>query len=222
MAKLLYVTCELRPAEESRSLIVGSEFLNEYIKRNPNDEIHMLDLYRDNIQRVDADVMSGLEKMRRGHHLAALTEDEQRKIGRIWRLTDQFIAFDKCVIVTPMWNMGFPAELRMYIDTICVVNKTYWYTPGGPEGLLRNQGRKCLLIYSTDGLGSDGKETHCVSYIRSVMKFIGIEEFEAIAINKADAIPEKAGERFDEDIEQALHSAVGFFTGRKKRSITKQ
>ncbi len=210
MAKILYVTCDLKPVEQSRSLIAGSEFLSEYIKWNTKDEIHMLDLYRDHIQRVDTDVMSGLWKMRHGHHFAALAEDEQRKIGRIWRLTDQFIAYDKYVIVTPMWNLGFPAELRMYIDTICVVNKTYRYTPGGPEGLLKNQGRKCLLIHSTDGFDSHEKEAHCVSYIRSVMKFIGIEEFEAIAIQGDDAISKKAREFTDEEVEQVLDSAARF------------
>lgn len=210
MAKLLYVTCELKPVEHSRSLIVGSEFLNEYLKWNPSDEIHMLDLYRDKIQRVDADVLSGLEKLRHGHHVAALTADEQRKIGRVWRLADQFIAADKYVLVTPMWNLGFPAELRMYIDTVCVVNKTYRYTSRGPEGLLKNQGRKCLLIHSTDGFDAGEKEVHCVSYIRSVMKFIGIEEFEAIAIKGDDAIPEKARECIDEEIKKALYSADCF------------
>ncbi len=218
MVKLLYVTCDLKPIEQSRSLRVGTEFLNEYIKRNPKDEIHMLDLYRDNIQRVDADVMSGLEKMRRGYHFAALTEDEQRKIGRIWRLTDQFIASDNCVIVTPMWNLGFPAEIRIYIDTICVVNKTYRYSPKGPEGLLKNQRRKCLLIYSTDGLGSGGEEAPCVSYIRSVMKFIGIENFDAITIHGDDALPEKASDFINEQIEPVLDSAVRFLSGRENGS----
>ena len=31
MAKLLYVSCDLKPVEHSPSLIVGSEFLNEYL-----------------------------------------------------------------------------------------------------------------------------------------------------------------------------------------------
>ncbi|HEX2770156.1 MAG TPA: NAD(P)H-dependent oxidoreductase, partial [Geobacteraceae bacterium] len=167
MAKLLYVTCDLKPLEHSRSLIIGSEFLNEYLKWNPEDDIHMLDLYRDNIQRVDADVLSGLGKMRSGHHFAALTEDEQRKIGRIWRLTYQFVAADKYVFVTPLWDLGFPAELRMYIDTISVVKKTYKYVPKDPEELLKNQGTKCLLIHTADGFDSGKKDTQNMSYISS-------------------------------------------------------
>ena len=67
--------------------------------------------------------------MRCAHHFAALTADEQRKIGSIWSFTDQFDSADKNVFVTTLWNLGFPAELRMYIDTVCVVNKTYRYTP---------------------------------------------------------------------------------------------
>jgi len=92
MAKLLYVTCDLNHIENSRCLIVGTEFLNKYISCNPEDEIHMLDLYRDNIQRTDDDVLRGLDKMRIGHHFATLTEDEQRKISRIWKLIEQFNA----------------------------------------------------------------------------------------------------------------------------------
>jgi FMN-dependent NADH-azoreductase len=194
MAKLLYITCDLQPVEHSRSLTVGSEFLTEYLKWNPEDEIHMLDLYRDNIQRIDTDVLSGLGKMRNGHHLAALTSDEQRKVGRIWRLADQFARADKYVFVTPMMNPGFPAELWVYIDTVLVDNKTYRYTPNGPEGLLKNQGKKCLLIHSTDEFDPGNNEVNCVSYLRSNLKFMGIEKFQTIAIKGVDGVTEKVRE----------------------------
>jgi FMN-dependent NADH-azoreductase len=210
MQKLLYVTCDLRPVEHSRSLIVGSEFLNEYIRWNPEDEIHMLDLYRDYIQRTDADVLIGLEKMRKGHHFAALTTDEQRKIGRIWKLIDQFVAVDKYVFVAPIGNMGIPDELRMYVDTVCVVNKAYRDADRGPKAILKYQKKKCLLIHSIYRLDSRDKEVHSLSYFRSVMKLIDIEKFEAIAVKGNDAIPEKVREGIDEEIKEALKSAVQF------------
>ena len=46
MAKLLYVTCNLKPVELSRSLSVEKEFLDEYLRQNPDDEVHFLDLYQ--------------------------------------------------------------------------------------------------------------------------------------------------------------------------------
>lgn len=134
MAKLLYVTCNLKPVEHSRSLSVGTEFLDKYIAQNPDDEVHFLDLYRDNIQRIDADVLAGWGKLMKGEVFASLATDEQRKVGRIWKHADQFVDADKNVFVTPMFNQGFPAEMKMYIDAVCVVGKTFKYTPTGPRG----------------------------------------------------------------------------------------
>jgi FMN-dependent NADH-azoreductase len=192
MAKLLYVTCNLKPVGLSRSLSVGKEFLDEYIRQNPSDEVHVLDLYRDNIQRIDADVLGGWERMRNGESFASLTSDEQRKVSRIWKHADQFIAADKYVFVTPMFNLGFPAEFKMYIDAVCVVGKTFAYTPNGPAGLLKDQGRKCLHIHSSGGFHFGKEEDHSVPYLKSIMGFMGIEDFEVIVVEGVDAIPDRA------------------------------
>lgn len=190
MAKLLYVTCNLKPTELSRSLSVGKEFLDEYLRQNPDDEVHFLDLYRDNIQRIDADVLAGWGKLMKGGDFASLATDEQRKVGRIWKHADQFIAADKYVFVTPMFNLGFPAELKMYIDAVCVVGKTFVYTSTGPVGLLKNQGRKCLHIHSNGGFHYGKEEDHSVPYLKTIMGFMGVENFEAVVVEGVDAIPE--------------------------------
>lgn len=210
MAKLLYVTCNLKPAELSRSLSVGKEFLNEYLRQNPTDEVHFLDLYRDNIQRIDADVLGGWGRMRNGESFASLTIDEQRKIGRIWKHADQFIAADKYVFVTPMFNLGFPAEFKMYIDAVCVVGKTFTYTPTGPVGLLKSQGRKCLHIHSNGGFHYGKEEDHSVPYLKSIMDFMGIEDFEAVVVEGVDAIPDQAEQFISSAIEKAQSVAARF------------
>ncbi|BDV41920.1 FMN-dependent NADH-azoreductase 2 [Geotalea uraniireducens] len=210
MKKLLYVTCNLKPAEQSRSLTLGKEFLDTYIKYHPDDEVHFLDLYRDNIQRIDTDVLSGWGKMRNGASFASLSIDEQRKVGRIWKHADQFIAVDKYVFVTPMYNLGFPAEFKMYIDAVCVVGKTFSYTPIGPVGLLKDQGRKCLHIHSSGGFHFGKQEDHSVPYLRSVMKFMGIDDFEAIVLEGVDAIPDSADEFKVAAAEKARNAAINY------------
>ena len=212
MARLLYITCTLRSVKLSRSLIVGSEFLNEYRRCNPGDEIHFLDLCRDDIQRIDADVLTGYEKMLSGQPPAALTLDEQRKIVRIWRFVDRFISMDKYVPVVSAWNQGFPSELKlyaelyaalkMYIDTVYVPGKPYKCTHAGNKGLLKNRGKKCLLIRSTGGLNYGKEEDQCLLQFSSVMAFIGIENFMSIDICGPDAIPE-TDEVSGEDINKA-------------------
>lgn len=210
MAKLLYVTCNLKPVEDSHSLSVGKEFLDEYIRRNPQDEVHLLDLYRDNIQRVDADVLSGWGKMRNGVRFASLSIDEQRKVGRIWKHADQFIAADKYIFVTPMFNLGFPAEFKMYIDSVCVVGKTFTYTPTGPVGLLKGQGRKCLHIHSSGGFHFGKEEDHSIPYLHSIMNFMGIENYRHIVIEGVDALPHKAEEIKKQAVEKAIAEAASF------------
>ena len=37
MANLLYVTCNVRPQDKSRTLSLGYEFLDEYLRRNPRE-----------------------------------------------------------------------------------------------------------------------------------------------------------------------------------------
>ena len=210
MATLLYVTCNLKPVDLSRSLSVGKEFLDEYLRQNPEDEVHFLDLYRDNIQRIDADVLSGWGKMRDGASFASLTDDEQRKIGRICKHADQFIAAGKYVFVTPMFNLGFPAEFKMYIDAVCVVGKTFTYTPTGPVGLLKGQGRKCLHIHSSGGFHFGKEEDHSVPYLKSIMGFMGIDDFEAIVVEGIDAIPDWAEAFKSAAVEKARNAAVQF------------
>jgi len=210
MAKLLYVTCNLKPTEESRSLSVAQEFLTTYLHNNPEDEIHFLDLYRDNIQRIDADVISGWQKMRDGVSFDLLGADEQRKIGRIWKHAEQFAAADKYVFVTPMWNLGFPAEFKTYIDSICIVGKTFRYTPSGAEGLLKDQGKKCLHIHSTGGFHFGREEDHSVPYLKAIMGFMGIEDFEAIVLEGADAMPQRLNEFKKQAVQKARELAAQF------------
>jgi FMN-dependent NADH-azoreductase len=210
MAKLLNVVCELKPEEKSPGLYVASEFLREYLKWNPRDEIHTVDLYRDPIQRIDADVLSGWEKIKQGQAFATLADDEQRKIGRIWKLADQFIDADKYVFVTPAWDLGFPAEFKMYIDTICVIGKTFRYTPNGPEGLLKNNGKKCLHFYGLSTAHQKEQVDNEVSYFSFIMNFMGVEEVESIVVR--ESVPNSKCRRrsFGNAMKKAIEVATRF------------
>jgi FMN-dependent NADH-azoreductase len=209
MAKLLYITCNLNRIEHSLSLAAGSEFLEDYQRCNPGDEIHFLDLYRDNIQRIDADVLSGWEKLAAGENYAALNAEEQRKLGRIWRLADQFLALDKYVFVTPMWNFGFPAEFKMYIDTICVVDKTYRLTDRGPEAVLAGKRRKSLHLHAAGAL-SVGADHFCVPYLSSVLDFLGVKDQETVVLEGSDIPGQGSPESLRKVRSRLLELAVRF------------
>lgn len=130
--------------------------------------------------------------------------------SRIWNHADQFVASDKYVFVTPLWNLSFPAELKMYIDVVCVVEKTFKYTPTGPVGLLGDHGKKCLHIHSSGGFHYGKKEDHSVPYLKSITNFMGIKDFEAIVVEGVDAIPERAEEFIRRAKEKTMEVAARF------------
>ena len=210
MANLLFITCNLKPVESSTSQTVARVFLENYMRQNPNDRVDFIDVYRDPIQRIDMDVLNGWQKLREGNDFTALNMDEQKKSIRINQTADQFAAADKYVFVTPMWNLGFPAELKIYLDSVCVVGKTFIYTEQGPKGLLVGSGKKCLHIHSSGGFHYGNEEDHSVPYLKAVINFMGIENFEAVVIEGVDAFPDRAEEFIKKGCDASRNIAAHF------------
>ena len=192
MANLLYITCNVRPQDRSRSLSQGNEFLEEYLRRNPQDEVQVLDLYRDNIQRVDQDMLNVWGRIERGEDYGFLSEEERHKIARFWRLADQFRRCDKYVFVTCSLNLWFPPEFKMYIDAICIPDRTYRLTPGGAEGILSDRQRKSLHLHAGPPFKFGQEQDLSVPYLRSVLSFLGVTDHETVLLEGDD--PERVSE----------------------------
>jgi FMN-dependent NADH-azoreductase len=203
MANLLYVTCNVRPQDRSRTLSLGYEFLEEYLRRHPQDEVHFLDLYRDSIQRIDQDVFSAWERSGRGENYSLLSEEERRKMSRIWRLAEQFGRCDKYVFVTHSFNLWFPAEFKMYIDTISVPGLTYGLTPQGAQGNLPVHSRKSLHLHADLPFTFGQERDSSVAYLRSILHFLGVANQETVLLQGDD--PEQGPE---EEYEVARHKLM--------------
>ena len=201
MANLLYITCNVRPQDRSCSLSLGYEFLEEYLRCHPQDEVQILDLYRDSIQRIDQDVFSAWERTERGeNHALLLSEEERRKMSRIWRLADQFGRCDKYVFVTHSFNLWFPAEFKMYIDTISVPGLTYRLTPKGAQGILPVRSRKSLHLHADLPFIFGPEQDMSVAYLRSMLNFLGVADQETVLLKGDDPEQVSAG-----DHEKARH-----------------
>lgn len=184
MANLLYVTCNVRPQDRSRTLSLGNEFLEEYLRWKPRDEVQIIDVYRDSVQRIDQDVLNALERIERGEEddVLLLSEEERRKMSRLWRLTEQFRRCDKYVFVTHSLNLWFPAEFKMYIDAICVPERTYRLTPHGTEGILSDPPRKALHLHAGPPFRFGQEQDLSVPYLRSILSFLGVAQHETVSL----------------------------------------
>lgn len=209
MANILYVTCNVRPQDRSRTLSLGYEFLEEYMRWNPKDEVQVLDLYRDSIQRVDQDVLNVWGRVERGEDYGLLSDGERHKIARLWRLADQFRRCEKYVFVTYSLNLWFPPEFKMYIDAICI--PAYRMTPQGAESMLHDQCRKSLHLHACPPYpykfvqGQD----QSVSYLRSVLNYLGVTDQET-ALLEGDTPEQGSKEEYETVRRRLLDLALCF------------
>lgn len=195
MAQVLYITAHPHNETQSYSMAVAKEFIDTYKQTNPNDEVIHLDLYSENIPQIDADVFSGWGKLRSGQAFDELSSDEKAKVGRLNELSDQFIAADKYVFVTPLWNFSFPPVMKAYLDAVAVAGKTFRYTEQGPIGLLTD--KKALHIQARGGFYSEGPAAQMEMghrYIGIMMSFFGIPALEGLFVEGHNAMPDKAEE----------------------------
>lgn len=211
MATVLYVTAHPNDSQTSYSLAVGEAFIEAYREANPQDEVIHLDLYKLNIPHIDSDVFSGWGKLASGTAFDQLSAAEQAKVARLGELVDQYVAADKYVFVTPMWNFSFPPVMKAYIDAVCVAGKTFKYTENGPVGLLPN--KKALHIQARGGIYSEGPAAAIESghsYLAKIMQFHGIPSFEGIFVEGMGAMPDQAQRIKADAIARAQEAAKGF------------
>ncbi len=211
MATVLYITANPKTEDQSFSLSVGREFLNEYKSINPNDQVIELDLFKSDIPEIDADVLTGWGKLQQGGSFDDLTASEKAKVVRLNELVEQFVAADKYVFVTPMWNLSFPPVLKAYIDSICVAGKTFRYTEQGPQGLMG--GKPAIHIQARGGFYSEGPATEFEfgdRYLRGILAFVGITDATTLPIEGMAAVPHEADRIKSEAIEQAKQLAKTF------------
>ncbi|HTW44052.1 MAG TPA: NAD(P)H-dependent oxidoreductase [Acidobacteriaceae bacterium] len=115
---------------------------------------------------------------------AAFTPEEARTQQQrdLLALSDTLIAeleqADEYVFGVPMHNFGVPSVLKLWIDQIARVGRTFSYADGAPKGLIT--GKKATFIIATGGIYD--AQTQMASfnfvepYLRSVFGFLGVTD----------------------------------------------
>lgn len=194
MKKVLLIKVSPKADKDSKSMTLAKVFLDEYKRLNPDSSVTLLDLYKEGLKPLDNDMIDGNADMR--------------------RYAQDFAGYDRYVIASPMWNLGSPAILKMYIDYITIKDITFKYTDTGFEGLLSDKPRKVLHIVSRGGSyqgdSMSGMEMGD-KFLRAIMSFYGINDFETLALELADVLQGDALDKVMNDANQtAIKLAKGF------------
>ena len=195
MATVLYINAHPLDAAHSFSQTAGEAFIESYREQNPQDEVVRLNLFEMNIPFIDADVLTGWGALAQGTAFNELSQAQQEKIGALGALVDQFVAADKYVFVTPMWNFSFPPVMKAYIDAVSVAGKTFKYTAEGPIGLLN--GKKALHIQARGGVYSAGPAAEMElghRHLTAIAQFFGLAPLQGLFVEGHAFDPSKADE----------------------------
>ena len=191
MSKVLYIKANIKNDGESRTFKVSDNFVEEYKKRNPEDEIIELDFYKENIDFLRPEDLGKIFG----------PKDEESKNNPILKYAYQFAEADKYIVAAPMWNLSMPAILKAYIDYVSVTGITFKYTAEGPVGLLNN--KKAVHIVARGGEYANAPYEMGDRYLKTIFAFFGVTDMETIAIENVDVVGADVQAKVDEAIERA-------------------
>lgn len=177
MKKLLYITANTKPEDQSTSKTVGRMLVNHLMKKSQGAQLEELDLYETTLPVLKHHYFSGRSTLISSDKIMELSKEEQQDIATVLKLCDQFVSADWIVLAAPMWSLSFPAVVKQYLDCILMCGKTIAFKNDKPYGLLEDRPRSFVYVQSSGGalpwmlrpILNKG-----MSYVEDIMKFIGI------------------------------------------------
>lgn len=90
---------------------------------------------------------------------------------------------DEYVVGVPMHNFSVPSTLKLWIDQVVRVGKTFAYSAAGRQGLLT--GKKATLLIASGGVYDQGSAAEALNfvtpYLRTIFGFMGVTDVNIIA-----------------------------------------
>jgi FMN-dependent NADH-azoreductase len=148
-------------------------FVNQWKASHPDGRVIDRDLNSTTMPPVNADWIGAVYTPE-----PARTPQQTKLLSLSDSLLDELAQADEYVIGVPMHNFGVPSVLKLWIDQIARVGRTFSYSEKGPKGLL--VGKKATFIIATGGIYD--AQTQMASfnfvepYLRSVFGFLGVTD----------------------------------------------
>jgi FMN-dependent NADH-azoreductase len=172
MKTLLHIDCSpLGDSSISRNL--SSEFVKGWTQANPSGTVIRRDLNVGHISAIDGAWVAAVftpEEVR--------TQAQREIVNTSDRLIEELNVADEYVFGLPMHNFGVPAVLKLWLDQIIRVGKTFAIVNGIPEGLLKNKQAQFLIAAGgTYDPGTPLEPFNFVEpYLRTTFGFIGVTD----------------------------------------------
>ncbi len=188
MTRLLYI--EASPAGlSSTSGTVARAFLEAWREKYPEGQADTLNLWTTGMPELDRNFLSAREGIETGR---PLTRNESIAWNSVREMAYRFLAADRVLLSSPMWNFGLPYRLKHYID--CLTQPTLTYTGNPEQGFQgKDPGRPAVLILSRGGSyrAGSGREPFDFQrrYLLAWLEFLGLNPVETILVEPTTGPP---------------------------------
>ena len=160
------------------------EFLENWKRANPNGQVITRDLTQTAIAPITGPWVGAAYTPEE-----ARTPEQRQLLALSDTLVAELFAANEYVFGVPMHNFGIPAVLKLWIDQIARVNKTFSYATGTPVGLLT--GKKATILIASGGSYDAGTAMASFNfvepYLRTVFGFLGVTDVTVVSAGGAAA-----------------------------------
>jgi len=163
---------------KSYSQRVAESIVNEIKDRYPGTKITFRHLAEDPLPHVGPAFVSALSAKPE-----ELTAAESKALALSDALIEELRTADIIVLAAPMHNFGIPSTLKAWIDHVVRAGRTFTYSQGKPDGLLKD--KRLILVLASGGIYSDGpmKQLDFTEpYLRTVLGFVGLSDIEVVRV----------------------------------------
>ena len=110
------------------------------------------------------------------------TDEHRKTLVLSDTLVAEIEATDTLIIGVAIYNFSITVSLKLRIDLICRVRKTFAYLDGSPKGLMI--GKKVIVCFASGGKTFGSDIDFASGYLRHILGFIGITDVTFISADK--------------------------------------
>ena len=171
---------------------------------NPTLEIDVLELWDADLPPFDGDKAAAKMNVIAGE---GLDGTQRNAWDQIVEIAGRFIAADRYLIASPMWNAGIPYRLKQYIDLIHQPGLLWSLDPDtGYHGLLKDKHATLALTAGVYAPGVKAPEfgvDHHSTYLRVWLNQAGVTDIDELRLQPSLLTPDPA-----QSLDDALKRAV--------------
>ena len=113
---------------------------------------------------------------------AERTAEHRETLAASDALVDEFAAADALVVTAPIYNFTVPAQLKLWIDQVARIERTFAYTEAGPMALLPD--RPTFVVVASGGMPIGSQIDFATPYLRHVLGFLGLRDLRLVEVDR--------------------------------------